>query len=132
MRYQHTKLFEEWLAERDLSQPIFIEMEAGKIKVYADPKKEDWRGESIRADIYREKQEGLAKAVDANDEEKIKSFLRDLRDTSLFSQDTSSEWRTAQIDGVEFSQSANLARKALAAYTIRKISLFLDWVNQNA
>ena len=69
MRYQHTKLFEEWLLERDLSSPIFIEMEAGNIKVYADPQQEDWRGESARAEMYEEKREKLDHAVKNDDDE---------------------------------------------------------------
>jgi hypothetical protein len=132
MRYQHTKLFEDWLLERDLSSPIFIEMEAGNIKVYADPQKEDWRGESARAEMYEEKKEKLDHAVKNNDDESMKLLLRDLRDSPLFAQDTSNEWRTAQIDGVEFSQDYAAARKNLSMYTIRKIGLFLDWVKQRS
>jgi hypothetical protein len=130
MKRQHTKLYEEWLAERDLSSPIFIEMEAGKIKVFADPKRESWEGESVRADFYRDKQTELEKAVKDNDENTMKRLLSDLRNTPIFSQDTSNEWRTASIDSPEFSSSQSLARKSLAFYTVRKISLFLDWVGQ--
>jgi hypothetical protein len=130
MKNQHIRLFEEWVNERDLSSPIFIELEASKIKVYADPESESWDTEATRADFYQAKRDELQAALKSGDDNKLRSALSDLRNAPIFAHDTSNEWRTAQIDGQEFSEESKNARNGLAYYTIRKINLFLDWIER--
>jgi hypothetical protein len=130
------KSFEQWINEsgmnRDLSQPITIELEAGRAKVYADPEAENWSGESVRTELYTDMLEELRDAVKEKQNAKIKSLLQDLRETPLFGQDTSNTWKQSHIDGVENKHGDDERRKWAALYAIRKIELFLDWVNQNA
>lgn len=127
--------FEQWLGEsgmnRDLSQPLTIEYEAGKIKVYADPEAENWTDESVRSELYKDLLDELRQAKKSKDNSFIKTLLQDLKETPLFGQDTSNIWKEAHIDGVQDNHGDNERRKYAAEYAIRKIELFLDWVKQN-
>ena len=129
------KRYEQWISEsgmnRDLSQPITIEIDAGKVKVYADPGAENWDGESVRMELYTDLLDELQGATDDKDNQKIKSLLQDLREMPLFGQDTSNVWKQAHIDGVEDEHGDTFRRLWAARYAIRKIELFLDWVKQN-
>jgi hypothetical protein len=130
------KLYEQWISEsgmnRDLSQPLTIEYEAGKIKVYADPEAENWTDESVRSELYADLLDELRQTKEDKDNQGIKSLLQDLKETPLFGQDTSNIWKEAHIDGVQDKHGDDERRRYAADYAIRKIELFLDWVKQNA
>jgi hypothetical protein len=125
--------YSEWLNEsgRDLKSPISIEIEAGKIKVYADPQAENWIGETVRSQMYEDLQEDLRDALKDEDDPSLKSILKDLRDTPLFSNDQSNVWRQSQIDGVEQFRTGAEYRRWLAKYCINKINAFLKWARNN-
>lgn len=128
-----TKRYEQWIVEsgmnRSMTQPVVIEYEAGKIKVYADPEAENWMGETSRIELYQDLLSELQDALKEKSEKKIKSLLKDARDLPLFGQDTSNVWKMSQIDGVENSNGKDYIRAAVD-YTIRKIKLFLQWADE--
>lgn len=125
------KLYEQWLAERDLSAPVPFEYEAGQAKVFADPEGENWVGEITRAEVYKDLLDELRQAVDEKDDNKTRSLLQDARDLPLFGLDASNAWRQSMIDSPEQSAKTGDYRKHLATYAIRKIELFLEWVEKN-
>jgi hypothetical protein len=125
------KLYEQWLAERDLSAPVPFEYEAGQAKVFADPEGENWVGEVTRAEVYKDLLDELRQAVDEKDDNKTRSLLQDARDLPLFGLDASNAWRQSMIDSPEQSAKTGGYRKHLATYAIRKIELFLEWVEKN-
>jgi len=95
------KEYKQWVNERNLESPIVIDYEAGKIKVFADPETEGWVDEIVRIGLYEDLLAEMQQAVDEKDNKQIRSLLRDLRETALFSQDTSNVWKMAKIDNVE-------------------------------
>jgi hypothetical protein len=128
---KHIQTFESFLNERDLSSPVNIEIEAGKVKVYADPEAENWRGETIRTELYEELAGKFESALKEEDDAKIKQLLSDVRDLPLFSQDKSNAWKMSQIDGVEQFRSGAEYRRWLCRYVLNKIEFFLDWARNN-
>ena len=128
-------LYEQWISEsgmnRDMSQPITIELDAGKVKVYADPEAENWSAESVRAELYEDLLEELRNAVKDKNDTKTKSLLQDLRETPIFGQDTSNVWKQSHIDGVQDKHGDSQRRFWAGQYAIRKLELFLEWVGQN-
>jgi hypothetical protein len=127
------KTWNSWLAEggRDMQQPISLEIEAGKVKVYADPEAEDWTGEIPRAALYKDMLEDIQTAIKQENLQNLKTVLKNLRDTPLFGQDTSNVWKMSQIDGVEDYGSGTTNSVMWAGrYAARKIQLFLDWTTK--
>lgn len=45
------KDYHQWLNERSMQTPIAVEIEAGKVKVFADPQEENWMGETVSITI---------------------------------------------------------------------------------
>jgi|688.fasta_scaffold1645534_1 hypothetical protein len=125
-----TKLYEHWLLERNLEQPTVVEYEAGKIKVFADPESEGWADEVIRIGLYQDLLSEMKDAVKEKDNKQIRSLLRDLRETALFSQDVSNVWKMAKIDNVENTAIEEKDVNVVGLYTIRKIQEFLNWAEQ--
>lgn len=125
------KNYQQWLNERDFSTQVNIEIEAGKVKVYADPEAENWRGETIRTKLYEDLIGKFKAALKKEDDDKIKQLLADARDLPLFSQDQSPAWKMSQIDGVEQFRSGSEYRRWLSKYVINKIQFFLDWARNN-
>jgi len=128
---KHIQTFESFLSERDFSSPVNIELEAGKVKVYADPEAENWRGETVRTELYEELMGKIKAALKEEDDAKIKQLLSDVRDLPLFSQDKSSAWKMSQIDGIEQFRSSAEYRRWLSKYVLNKIQFFLDWSRNN-
>ena len=125
------KNYTDWLNERDLSSPISIEIEAGDIKVYADPQAENWIGETVRTELYEELEKKFEKALEDEDDTKIRELLQTVRDMPLFSQDQSNVWKMTQVDGVEKFRSEAEYRRFLAGYVVKKIKYFLDWARNS-
>jgi len=127
------KLYERWLAEggRDLTSPIPFEYEEGKAKIFADPEGENWMCEITRSDVYADLLDELRDAVNAKNDNKIRSLLKDARELPIFGLDASNAWRQSIIDSPERSSDIVEYRKHLAIYAIRKIEIFLDWVEKN-
>lgn len=123
----HFKTFESFLNERDFSTPVSIEVEAGKVKVYANPEEENWRGEIVQMEIYEGFLKKMKQYLKDEDDAAIKQVLSDIRDLPLFAQDTSNAWKMSQIDGVEQFRSQVEYRLWLLKYCIRKIELFNEW-----
>lgn len=121
------KIYRHWLNERNLEQPTVIEYEAGKIKVFADPETEGWVDEIVRIGLYEDLLAEMKQAVEEKDNKQIRSLLRDLRETALFSQDTSNVWKMAKIDNVENTAVEDKDTNVVGLYTIRKIQEFLNW-----
>jgi len=124
------KEYGQWLNERNLESPIVIDYEAGKIKVFADPETEGWADEVIRIGLYEDLLAEMQQAVEEKDNKQIRSLLRDLRETALFSQDTSNIWKMAKIDNVENTAVEDNDTNIVGLYTIRKIQEFLNWAKQ--
>lgn len=125
------KNFTNWLNERDLSSPISVEIEAGDIKVFADPQAENWMGETVRTELYEELANKFEKALESKDDTEIRELLQTVKDMPLFAQDRSNVWKMTQVDGVEKFRSQADYRRFLAAYVVRKIKYFLDWARNN-
>jgi len=121
------KEYKQWVNERNLETPIVIDYEAGKIKVFADPETEGWVDEIVRIGLYEDLLAEMQQAVDEKDNKQIRSLLRDLRETALFSQDTSNVWKMAKIDNVENTAVEDKDTNVVGLYTIRKIQEFLNW-----
>lgn len=121
------KEYKQWVNERNLESPIVIDYEAGKIKVFADPETEGWVDEIVRIGLYEDLLAEMQQAVDEKDNKQIRSLLRDLRETALFSQDTSNVWKMAKIDNVENTAVEDKDTNIVGLYTIRKIQEFLNW-----
>lgn len=121
------KEYKHWLNERNLESPIVIDYEAGKIKVFADPETEGWVDEIVRIGLYEDLLAEMQQAVEEKDNKQIRSLLRDLRETALFSQDTSNVWKMAKIDNVENTAVEDKDTNVVGLYTIRKIQEFLNW-----
>ena len=121
------KEYKQWVNERNLESPIVIDYEAGKIKVFADPETEGWVDEIVRIGLYEDLLAEMQQAVDEKDNKQIRSLLRDLRETALFSQDTSNVWKMAKIDNVENTAVEDKYTNVVGLYTIRKIQEFLNW-----
>lgn len=121
------KEYKHWLNERNLESPIVIDYEAGKIKVFADPETEGWVDEIVRIGLYEDLLAEMQQAVEEKDNKQIRSLLRDLRETALFSQDTSNVWKMAKIDNVENTAVEDKDTNIVGLYTIRKIQEFLNW-----
>ena len=121
------KEYKQWVNERNLESPIVIDYEAGKIKVFADPETEGWVDEIVRIGLYEDLLAEMQQAVDEKDNKQIRSLLRDLRETALFSQDTSNVWKMAKIDNVENTAVEDKDTNVVGLYTIRKIQEFLNW-----
>ena len=125
-----TKLYEQWISERNLEQPTVVEYEAGKMKVFADPAAEGWADEVVRIDLYKDLLSEMQDAVQEKDNKQIRSLLRDLRETALFSQDASNVWKMAKIDNVENTAVEEKNVNEVGLYAIRKIQEFLKWAEQ--
>jgi len=127
------KSYGEWINEsgKDLAIPTSVEIEAGKVKVYADPQAENWTGETVRAQMYEDLLQDLRDALKDEDDTSLKSILKDLRDTPLFSNDKSNAWKKSQVDGAEQFRTGAEYRRWLAKYCINKINAFLDWARNN-
>ena len=125
------KLYEHWLAERELTATAPFEYEAGKAKVFADPEGENWVGELTRSEIYADLLDELRDALNNKDDNKIRSLLKDARDLPIFGLDASNAWRRSMIDSPERSAGTAEYRIHLATYAIRKIELFLEWAEKN-
>lgn len=127
------KSYGEWLNEggRDLSTPISIELEAGKVKVYADPQAENWLGETARMEIYESFLQKFNKALDDKNDQELQLLLKDVRELPLFGQDTSPAWKMSQVDGIEQFRTGADYRRWLAKYCIEKIQAFIDWARNN-
>jgi len=125
-----TKLYEQWILERNLEQPTVVEYEAGKIKVFADPDAEGWADEIVRIELYKDLLSEMKQAVDERDNKQIRSLLKDLRETALFSQDASNVWKMAKIDNVENTAQEEKDVNVVGLYVIRKIQEFLKWAEQ--
>jgi len=127
------KSYESWLNEggRDLTTPISIELEAGKVKVYADPEAENWLGETIRIEIYENLLNKFNKALDDKNDQELQLLLKDARELPLFGQDKSAAWKQSQVDGVEQFRTGAEYRRWLAKYCIEKIQAFIDWARNN-
>jgi len=125
------KNYSQWLNERSMQTPIAVEIEAGKVKVFADPQDENWFGETVRQDIYENLKAKIEKAVKDGNSDELRQLLKDARDLPLFGNDKSNVWKEGQIDGVEKFRADGDYRKWLAQYVIRKIELFLDWARNN-
>jgi len=121
------KEYKQWVNERNLESPIVIDYEAGKIKVFADPETEGWVDEIVRIGLYEDLLAEMQQAVDEKDNKQIRSLLRDLRETALFSQDTSNVWKMAKIDNVENTAAEDKDTNVVGLYAIRKIQEFLNW-----
>jgi hypothetical protein len=121
------KDYHQWLNERSMQTPIAVEIEAGKVKVFADPQEENWMGETVRQDIYEELKAKVKKAVKDGDDTQLRDLLKTVRELPLFGNDKSNVWKQGQIDGVEMFRSGTQYREWLAKYVIRKIELFLEW-----
>lgn len=124
------KEYRQWLIERNLEQPTVIEYEAGKIKVFADPESEGWADEIVRIGLYEDLLAEMQQAVDEKDNTQIRSLLRDLRETALFSQDMSNIWKMAKIDNIENTAVEDKDTNIVGLYAIRKIQEFLNWTKQ--
>ena len=124
------KEYRHWLNERNLESPIVIDYEAGKIKVFADPETEGWVDEIVRIGLYEDLLAEMKQAVEENDNKQIRGLLRDLRETALFSQDTSNVWKMAKIDNVENTSVEEKDVNVVGLYVIRKIQEFLNWAEQ--
>jgi hypothetical protein len=116
---------------RDMSQPVVIEYEAGKIKVYADPESENWIGETARIELYEDILEEMKDALSNKNNKKLKNLLSDVRDLPLFGQDTSNVWKISQIDGIENYGESDVNVMSAAEYAIQKIQYFLKWAKDN-
>jgi len=127
------KSYGDWLNEggRELSSPISIEIEAGKVKTYADPQAENWLGETARIEVYEKIISQIKTVLNNKNDESLKTILRDLRELPLFGQDRSAAWKRSQIDGVENFRTGAEYRRWLAKYCINKIQAFLDWARNN-
>lgn len=125
------KLYEHWLAERELTATAPFEYEAGKAKVFADPEGENWVGELTRSEIYADLLDEFCDALNNKDDNKIRSLLKDARDLPIFGLDASNAWRRSMIDSPERSAGTAEYRIHLATYAIRKIELFLEWAEKN-
>ena len=125
------KLYEHWLAERELTATAPFEYEAGKAKVFADPEGENWVGELTRSEIYADLLDELRNALNNKDDNKIRSLLKDARDLPIFGLDASNAWRRSMIDSPERSAGTAEYRIHLATYAMRKIELFLEWAEKN-
>jgi len=125
------KLYEHWLAEREMTATAPFEYEAGKAKVFADPEGENWVGELTRSEIYADLLDELRDALKDKDDNKIRSLLKDARDLPIFGLDASNAWRRSMIDSPERSAGTADYRLHLATYAIRKIELFLEWAEKN-
>lgn len=126
---KHIKTFESFLNERSLQTPISIEMEAGDVKVFADPNAENWLGETVRTRLYEKLKEDFIKAIKDEDDSAIQSLLQKSKELPLFAQDKSEVWKMTQVDGIEKFRSEAEHRRYLAAYVVSKIKYFLDWVH---
>jgi hypothetical protein len=124
------KEYRHWLNERNLESPIVIDYEAGKIKVFADPETEGWVDEIVRIGLYEDLLAEMKQAVEEKDNKQIRGLLRDLRETALFSQDTSNVWKMAKIDNVENTSVEEKDVNVVGLYVIRKIQEFLNWAEQ--
>jgi hypothetical protein len=127
------KTYGDWLNEggRDMTSPISIEIEAGKVKTYADPQAENWMGETIREELYVDLLEEFEKALADKDDTKLQGLLKDARDLPLFGQDRSAAWKMSQVDGVEQFRTGAEYRRWLTKYCINKIQAFLDWARNS-
>jgi len=129
------KSYGDWVNEGSqdltLNTTINIEIEAGKVKVYADPQAENWTGETVRTELYEDILAEFQQALDDEDDETLKSLLKDVRDLPLFGQDQSEAWKQSQIDGIEQFRTGAEYRRWLARYVINKIQAFLDWARNN-
>ena len=124
------KEYRHWLNERNLESPTVIDYEAGKIKVFADPESEGWVDEIVRIGLYEDLLAEMKQAVEEKDNKQIRGLLRDLRETALFSQDTSNVWKMAKIDNVENTSVEEKDANVVGLYVIRKIQEFLNWAEQ--
>ena len=124
------KEYRHWLNERNLESPIVIDYEAGKIKVFADPETEGWVDEIVRIGLYEDLLAEMKQAVEEKDNKQIRGLLRDLRETALFSQDTSNVWKMAKIDNVENTSVEEKDVNVVGLYVIRKIQEVLNWAEQ--
>jgi len=122
------KAYTQWLLERNLEQPITVEYDAGKIQVYADPEVENWAGESIRLDYYKDLLGKLKSALKTNDDDSLTKLLSEIRDLPLFGQDKSVIWKAVQINGIEHKKDQAKYRLSCTMYAIKKIESFIDWV----
>jgi hypothetical protein len=129
------KSYSDWLSEaggtRDLQTPVSIELEAGKVKVYADPQAENWAGESIRVELYEDMLDLFKEALDEEDDTALTDLLKTARELPLFGQDQSQAWKQSQVDGVEQFRTGAEYRRWLAKYCIEKINAFIDWARNN-
>ena len=127
--------YEQWLSEagmnRDMSQPIVIEYEAGKVKVYADPEAENWIGETVRVELYQDLLDEIQEALSDKDNSKLKSLLNDARELPLFGQDTSNVWKISQINGIENYGESDVNIVMAGEYAVRKIKYFLQWAKDH-
>lgn len=125
------KTYSQWINERSMQTPIAVEIEAGKVKVFADPQEENWFAETVRIEFYEKLKADIQKALKEGDEDKLRTLLKDARDLPLFGNDKSNVWKQGQIDGVEKFRSGTQYQEWLAKYVIRKVELFIDWARNH-
>jgi hypothetical protein len=122
------KAYNDWLNERSMQTPLSLEIQAGDVKVFADPQAENWMGETVRVEQYEKLKTELEQAIKKEDDDQIRALLSTAKDLPLFAQDKSQVWKMSQVEGIEKFRTEIEHRTFLAAYAAKKIAYFLDWV----